>query len=490
MTVYLVGAGPGDPGLITVRGLELLRRAEVLVYDRLVGSELLDEAPAGCLLVDASKRPDQHTMTQQEIDACLVEHGLAGRLVVRLKGGDPFVFGRGGEEAQALSAAGVPFEVVPGITSAIAAPAYAVIGHPPGRRCADGDHHGPRAAGEGDLRHRLGRARPFRRHARVPDGRRPARRDRERADRRRKDPDTPTAVVSSGTLPAQRTITAPLSLIASVAEEGGIEAPAVTVVGPVAGLRDGIAWAEARPLHGRTVAVTRARAQASTLVARLRDLGARVVECPTIRVETIEGEPLRGSDFDLVCLTSPNTPRLLLDRLGGDARALAGCRVAAIGPGTASALRACGIVADVVAERSIGEGLVEALGPDLHGVRALVARAEDARDTLPDGLRAAGALVEVVPLYRTLRDVPRDLEIAWGADVVAFSSASTVRNFVAALEGRPLDHIRAVSIGPVTSEACREHGIEVVAEARDHDIDGLVEAILETLARRPRRPAA
>ena len=225
-----------------------------------------------------------------------------------------------------------------------------------------------------------------------------------------KDPDTPAAVVASGTLPAQRTVTAPLSPIASVAEEAGIQAPAVTVVGHVAGLRDGIAWAEARPLHGRTIAVTRARAQASTLVARLRDLGARVVECPTIRIEPIEGEPLRGSDFDLVCLTSPNAPRLLLDRLGGDARSLAGCRVAAVGPGTAAALRDCGIVADVVAERSIGEGLVEALGPDLRGVRVLVARAEEARDTLPEGLRAAGALVEVVPLYRTLRDVPRDLE--------------------------------------------------------------------------------
>ncbi len=483
MTVYLVGAGPGDPGLITVRGLELLRRAEVLVYDRLVGSELLDEAPAGCLLVDASKRPDQHTMTQQEIDACLVEHGLAGRLVVRLKGGDPFVFGRGGEEAQALSAAGVPFEVVPGITSAIAAPAYAgipvthrgvaaqmaiITGHErPGKETSDIDWDVLARFG-GTLVFLMGVGRLAAiAHALIAAG---------------KDPDTPTAVVSSGTLPAQRTITAPLSLIASVAEEAGIEAPAVTVVGPVAGLRQGIAWAEARPLHGRTVAVTRARAQASTLVARLRDLGARVVECPTIRVETIEGEPLRGSDFDLVCLTSPNTPRLLLDRLGGDARTLAGCRVAAIGPGTAAALRACGIVADVVAERSIGEGLVEALGPDLRGVRALVARAEDARDTLPDGLRAAGALVEVVPLYRTLRDVPRDLEVAWGADVVAFSSASTVRNFVAALEGRPLDHIRAVSIGPVTSEACREHGIEVVAEAKDHDIDGLVEAIVGVLA--------
>ena len=491
MTVYLVGAGPGDPGLITVRGLELLRRAEVLVHDRLVGTELLDEAPPGCLLVDASKRPDHHTMTQEEIDACLVEHGLAGRLVVRLKGGDPFVFGRGGEEAQALSAAGVPFEVVPGITSAIAAPAYAgipvthrgvaaqmaiITGHErPGKETSELDWDVLARFG-GTLVFLMGVGRlPAIAKALIAAG---------------KDPDTPTAVVASGTLPSQRTVTGPLHLIAAVAEEGGIEAPAVTVVGPVAGLRDGIAWAEARPLHGRTVAVTRARAQASTLVARLRDLGARVVECPTIRFETIEGEPLLGSDFDLVCVTSPNTPRLLLDRLGGDARALAGCRVAAIGPGTAAALRACGIVADVVAERSVGEGLVEALGPDLRGVRALVARAEDARDTLPEGLRAAGALVEVVPLYRTLRDVPRDLEAAWAADVVAFSAASTVRNYVAAFDGRPLDHVRAVSIGPVTSEACRAHGIEVIAEAREHDLDGLVQAIIETLARRPRRPAA
>ena len=164
----------------------------------------------------------------------------------------------------------------------------------------------------------------------------------------------------------------------------------MTVVGGVAALRDGIEWAESRPLHGRTIAVTRARAQASTLVARLRDLGARVVECPTIRIEPIEGEPLAGTDYDLVCVTSPNAPRLLLDRLGGDARSLAGCRVAAIGPGTSAALRECGIVADVVAERSVGEGLVEALAPDLPGVRALVARAEEARDTLPDGLAAAG----------------------------------------------------------------------------------------------------
>jgi uroporphyrinogen III methyltransferase / synthase len=484
VTVYLVGAGPGDPGLITVRGLELLRRAEVLVYDRLIGGELLDEAPSGCLLIDASKRPDHHTMTQDEIDACLVEHGSAGRLVVRLKGGDPFVFGRGGEEAQALSAAGVAFEVVPGITSAIAAPAYAgipvthrgvaaqmaiITGHErPGKETSDIDW---------DVLARFGGTLVFL----MGVGRLPAIADALIAAG--KDPDTPAAVVASGTLPAQRTVEGPLSRIASIAEEAGIQPPAVTVVGHVAGLRDGIAWAEVRPLHGRTVAVTRARAQSSTLVSRLRELGARVVECPTIRIEPIEGEQLAGSDFDLVCLTSPNTPRLLLDRLGGDARVLAGCRVAALGPGTAAALRECGIVADVVAARSIGEGLVEALGPALDGVRALVARAEDARDTLPEGLRAAGAVVTVVPLYRTLRDAPRDLDTVLAADVVAFSAASTVRNLAAELDDGALARVRAVSIGPVTSEACRELGIQVVAEADQHDLDGLVRAIVAVLAR-------
>jgi uroporphyrinogen III methyltransferase/synthase len=484
VTVYLVGAGPGDPGLITVRGLELVRRAEVLVFDRLIGDELLDEAPAGCVLIDASKRPDHHTMTQEEIDACLVEHGSAGRLVVRLKGGDPFVFGRGGEEALALSAAGVPFEVVPGITSAIAAPAYAgipvthrnvsaqlaiVTGHErPGKETSEIDWD-VLARFRGTLVFLMGVGRLAEiAGALIENG---------------KDAATPAAVVQSGTLPAQHTVSGPLGEIAAIAQQAGIRAPAVTVVGQVAGLRAGIAWAEARPLHGRTIAVTRARAQSSVLVARLRELGARVVEAPTIRIETIEGPQLRGADYDLVCVTSPNAPRLLLDRLGGDARSLAGVRVAAIGPGTAAALRACGIVADLVSERFVGEGLVEALG-DVADARVLVARAEEARDVLPDGLRAAGATVSVVPLYRTLREAPRDIAAVLAADVVAFSAASTVRNLAAALDGHDAAGVRAVSIGPVTSEAVREHGFELVAEAGQHDLDGLVDVIVERFGNR------
>jgi uroporphyrinogen III methyltransferase/synthase len=255
----------------------------------------------------------------------------------------------------------------------------------------------------------------------------------------------------------------------------------VTVIGEVAGLRRQIAWAEGRPLHGRTIVVTRARAQASRLVARLRDLGAAVVEVPTIRIEPLDGPPLDAGAYDVVCVTSPNAPRLLLERIGGDARALAGATVAAIGPGTAAALREVGLVADVVAERFVAEGLLEVLGGSVAGRRVLVARAEEARDTLPEGLREAGASVDVVALYRTLREPPRRPERALAADAVTFTSSSTVRGFVEALAGHDLSGVRAVSIGPITSDAAREAGLEVVAEASRHDVDGLVETLIETL---------
>jgi uroporphyrinogen III methyltransferase/synthase len=486
VTVYLVGAGPGDPGLITARGLDLLRRAEVVVYDRLAGEALLDEAASGALLVNAGKRPGAPVMTQDEINACLVEHGAAGKLVVRLKGGDPFVFGRGGEEALALAAAGVPFEVVPGVTSAIAAAAYAgvpvthrglaaqfavITGHEePGKETSEVDWDVLARFG-GTLVFLMGIGRLQLIASSLIDA--------------GKDPATPCVVIASGALPAQRSVRAPLEGIAAAVEREGVRPPAVTLVGPVAGLREQLAWVEGRPLHGRTICVTRARAQASTLVARLRELGAGVVEAPTIRIEPLPGDRIDARCYDLVCVTSPNAPRLLLDRIGGDARALAGARVAAIGPGTAAALRGVGLVPDVVAERFVAEGLLEAVGSDLAGRRALVARAEEARDTLPDGLRAAGAEVDVVALYRTLRVGPRDPARLLVCDVVAFSSSSTVRGFAEALHGHDLSGVRAVSIGPITTATARELGLQVVAEATQHDIDGLVEAIVGVLAREP-----
>ena len=486
MTVYLVGAGPGDPGLITARGQELLRRAEVVVYDRLAADALLDLAPADCLLIDAGKQPGRVALTQEETTQQLIEHGRRGAAVVRLKGGDPLLFGRGGEEALALRAAGVDYEIVPGVTSAISVPAYAgvpvthrglaaqvtiVTAHEqPGKAQSDVDWEAL-ALLPGTLVVLMGAARLGAVAAvLIAAG---------------KDPATPVSVTQSGTTAAQRSASGTLATIAAEVEAAGIGSPAVTVIGAVAALREELAWAERRPLHGRRIVVTRARAQASGLVARLRDLGAEVDECAVIRIEPIAGPAIDAGAYTLVCVTSPNAPKLLLERCGGDARALAGVVVAAIGPGTAAALREVGLVADVVAERSLAEGLLEALPSDLRGARALVARAEEARDTLPEGLRAAGADVTVVPLYRTRGSVPRHPERMLGADAVAFTSSSTVTRFAEALAGHDLAGVRGVSIGPVTSATARELGVGLIAEAERHDLDGLVSVLLQLFQESP-----
>jgi uroporphyrinogen III methyltransferase/synthase len=299
------------------------------------------------------------------------------------------------------------------------------------------------------------------------------------------------AVIERGTLSGQRTVVGSLATIAAQADAADIQAPSITLVGPVVDLRRELAWLEARPLHGRTVAVTRARAQASELAARLQALGADVVEAPAIRIvpRVIEVPDLAG--FDLVCLTSPNGVRLLFDELlasGRDARALAGARVAAIGPGTAHALADRGIRADVVPERFVAEGLLEALA-DVPVARALVARASEARDVLPDELRARGADVEILELYDTVAERLDDAQrsAVRGADYVTFTSSSTVRFLIEALgeEGRPaLDgSARIASIGPVTSQTLREHGLEPHVEAERHDIDGLVDALVADAAR-------
>jgi uroporphyrinogen III methyltransferase/synthase len=483
VTVHLVGAGPGDPGLITARGQELLRRADVIVYDRLAGDALLDLAPAGCLLIDAGKRPGRVALTQDETTRHLIEHGRREVTVVRLKGGDPLLFGRGGEEALALREAGVPYEIVPGVTSAISVPAYAgvpvthrglaaqvtiVTAHEqPGKAQPDVDW-AALAALPGTLVVLMGAARLGAVAAALMAA--------------GKEPDTPVCVTQSGTTAAQRSAAGTLATIAGAVEAAAIGSPAVTVIGAVAALREQLAWAEQRPLHGRRVVVTRARAQASSLVARLRELGAEVDECAVIQIEPLAGPPIDAAAYTLVCVTSPNAPRLLLERCGGDARAFAGARVAAIGPGTAAALREVGIVADVVAERSLAEGLLAALPADLHGARALVARAEEARDTLPEGLRARGAEVDLVPLYRTLAAVPRHPERMLTADAVAFTSSSTVTRFAQALAAHDLAHVRGVSIGPITSATARELGVGLIAEATQHDVDGLVATLLRVLS--------
>ena len=494
--VYLVGAGPGDPGLMTRRALELIASADAVLYDRLIPPGALDGARPDAELRYVGKEPGAAAVTQEETNQLLVELGRAGKRIVRLKGGDPFVFGRGGEEAEALAAAGVAFEVVPGVTAGVAAPAYGGI--PVTHRDASSavafvtgheDPGKPESALDWDAL------------ARFPGtlvfymGIRKLPLIAERLTAAGRDPGEPAAVIERGTLPGQRTIVDTLGGIGARVEAEEIRPPAITLVGAVAELRDAIAWLERRPLHGEVVAVTRARAQASGLAARLRELGAEVVETPAIRIEPrpVEGE-LRDAierieDYSLICLTSPNGVRLLFDALEAanrDARALAGATVAAIGPGTAAELARHGIRADVVPERFVAEALVAALEPvAVEGRRVLVARAAEARDVLPDALRSRGAEVDDVALYETVAEPLSGGERAGleRATYVTFTYSSTVR-FLVESGARPPAGARIVSIGPVTSATAEEHGLGVDVEAERHDIEGLVDALTADAIRR------
>jgi uroporphyrinogen III methyltransferase/synthase len=490
MTVYLVGAGPGDPGLMTSRALELIAGADVIVYDRLIPDGALAGARADAELVYVGKEGAGPSSSQDAIDALLVERGRSGRTVVRLKGGDPFVFGRGGEEAEALRAAGVAFEVVPGVTAGVAAPAYAGIpvthrelasavafltGHEDPAKTESALDWTALAAFPGTLVVYMGvRQLPVIAQRLIAGGR---------------EADEPAAVIERGTLPEQRVAFGALHEIAAIAEAEKIRAPAIALFGAVAATRERLRWFENRPLAGLRVAVTRARAQVSGLAQRLHELGAAVVEAPAIRVVPISGPAPELERYDLVCLTSPNGASLLFERLanaGRDARALAGARVAAIGPGTAAALRAHGVIADVVPERFVAEGLAEALAA-VPVRRALIARAAEARDVLPDALRARGAEVDVLPLYETVPEPlgERERDALREVDYITFTSSSTVRYFFDAIGDRLPPAVRSVSIGPVTSETLRERGREPDVEAERHDIEGLVAALVGDAEQRP-----
>ncbi|HMJ71775.1 MAG TPA: uroporphyrinogen-III C-methyltransferase [Solirubrobacterales bacterium] len=528
--VYLVGAGPGDPGLMTARSLELIASADVIYYDRLIPPGALDGARDDTDLVyvgkasgdvPVEKGPYGHRSTgtsvpQGEINERLVESARDGKSVVRLKGGDPFVFGRGGEEGEALREAGVEFEVVPGVTAGVAASAYAgipvthrddasavafITGHEDPEKAETALDWEALARFPGTLVFYMGVKRLGENAAALIAAGRSA--------------EEPAAAVERGTMEGQRTVVATLGTLADTVEHEGIGAPALIVVGSVVERRDALAWLERRPLHGQRIVVTRARAQASGLAATLRDLGAEVVELPAIRIEpTIESNEVRGAierigEYALICLTSPNGVHLLFDALREadlDARAFgrtpkqqqvgegrsgaggrAGATVAAIGSGTVRALSEHGIVADVVPGRFVAEALVEALASvDVEGKRVLIARAAEARDVLPYALRERGSEVDVVALYETVRETPAPeaIEAAQSADYVTFTSSSTVRNLTEALGDRFPSGARVVSIGPVTSEAARGANLEVNVEAERHDIDGLVEALVADSAAR------
>jgi uroporphyrinogen III methyltransferase/synthase len=499
VTVHLVGAGPGDPGLLTVRALEVLRVADVVVYDRLSQESLLELAPPEAERIDVGKAPGSVRLPQEQINELLVGRGRTGATVVRLKGGDPFVFARGGEEAAALAEAGVPFEIVPGITSAIAVPAYAgipvTLRHSSTSVTIVTGHEEP-GAGEtgtvdwdavarvgGTIVILMGVARIGRIAAALVAGGR--------------SPDTPVAAVQWGTRPEQRTVRATLGTIGDQV----LGTPSTIVVGDVAATD--LAWFERRPLFGRTVVVTRAREQASSLVERLTALGAATVEAPAIEIaEPDDGgaalaasvDRLAAGSYEWLVLTSPNGARRLLAALrdrGRDARALAGTRLAAIGPGTADVLAGAHLVVDLVPERFVAESLLDAF-PDAGpgGGRVLLARAAVARDVLPDGLAERGWEADVVDAYRT-RPVPLDAaraEAVAGADVVTFTSSSTVTNFLDAVGSGKVPPVVA-AIGPITAATARDNGLRVDVEAAVHTIDGLVDALCAWSADHPRPDA-
>jgi uroporphyrinogen III methyltransferase/synthase len=556
MTVYLVGAGPGDPGLLTARALELIAAADVIVHDRLIPPAALQHARPDAELVYAGKQGGGAATPQAGIERLLIEHGRAGRTVVRLKGGDPFVFGRGGEEAEALSATGVEFEVVPGVTAGVGAPAYAgipvthrqlasavafVTGHEdPSRTMAPGltyrqpDRQSSRAEPETALDWEALAGFPG--TLVVYMGVRQLESIAQRLIAAGRDSAQPAGVIERGTMADQRVVTGTLGTIAAQVAAAEVGSPAITVFGPVVGLRERLGWyersaaahdagassVEQQPLAGVSVAVTRARAQASELASRLEALGATVVEAPAIRIVPLPGPAPDLRRYDLLCLSSPNGVRLLFERLardGQDARALAGLRIAAIGPGTAQALGQNGVVADIVPATFTAEGLLKTLAgqPASH---VLVARAKEARDVLPQGLRERGAEVDVLPLYETVAEplTAEQLAAAERADYITFTSSSTVRYFFEALgersealggggealgrkrealgaEGEALraraaSHPRLASIGPVTSAALRDRGLEPDVEAERHDIDGLIDALVgDARTRRAATPA-
>lgn len=485
MTVYLVGAGPGDPGLLTVRAAEVLARADVVVHDRLAEPSLLDLAPPGAERIDVGKSPGD-SVDQAAISRLLIERGKAGQTVVRLKGGDPFVFGRGGEEALALAGAGVTWEVVPGITSAIAAPAYAgipvthrgrstsftvVTGH--SRHAVDQETNWAALAAAGGtivvlmgVAHRAEIARRL-----MAGGLLGA---------------TPVVAVRWGTRPDQKTVRTTLAELG----EAALEPPVTIVIGSVAGLD--LAWYERRPLFGHRVVVTRARADASALATRLSALGAEVVELPTIEVTDPDdgGCQLRRAAGDLtdgryewVVFTSPRAVERLVPLLH-DARAFGSAGIAAIGPGTASALAARQLVADLMPRVFVAEALVDAFAPGSGEV--LLPRAAAARDVLPFGLAAKGWKVDVVEAYRTVVARPdrAALAAAGRADAIAFTSSSTVTNYREVAGTGAIPSVVAC-IGPITAATARSAGFVVDIVADEHSIDGLVAALVKALASAP-----
>ncbi|KAB2667621.1 MAG: uroporphyrinogen-III C-methyltransferase [Verrucomicrobia bacterium] len=497
-TVYLVGAGPGDAGLLTLRGAELLARADVVVYDALVNPELLALAPAAARRIHGGKRAGDHSLPQDELNALLVREAKAGHTVVRLKGGDPYIFGRGGEEALALASAKVPFEVVPGVSSAIAVPAYAGIPLTHRDFCSafqvvtgHEDPDKPNAAVDWAQLARFPGTKVVlmgMEHLRAITGRLIA---------NGLDGTTPAAVVRWGTLGRQETLVATVATLADAVEARGLKSPAVIVIGGVVTLRDRLDWCGRRPLFGQRIVVTRTRDQAGRLSSRLRDDGADVLEIPTIRIVPPEGiHPLIDAivgigEYDWAVFTSPNGVDAFFDaffKAYPDIRSIGNLRIAAVGPATAERVKERHLAVDVMPEKYLASQVAKAIHAyeNVENLRMLLLRAEVANPDLPAQLVELGAIVDDVAAYRTVPETEDQSGAAArfaeeGADWITFTSSSTVENFHARfplpqlLAGNP--KMKTASIGPETTKALVALGIQPTVEARQHTIEGLVKAI-------------
>lgn len=499
--VYLVGAGPGDPGLITVKGLQCIQKADVLVYDRLAGHRLLTYARPDAEMIFVGKGPNLHVYKQDEINEVIKQKGLEGKIVTRLKGGDPFVFGRGGEEAEVLLEAGVPFEVVPGITSAISVPAYAGIpvthrdftanfavitgNEDPNKEESNIDW--PKiSTGIGTLVFLMGMGNlPYITAKLIENGRAAT---------------TPVALIRWGTRPEQQTMTGTLADIAQKAKEAKFQNPAIIIVGEVVSLRDKLSWFEKKPLFGKRIVVTRSRQQASAFAGRLEELGAEPWEFPTIDIqEPADSQPLDNAidhiqDYSWIVFTSPNGVQHFFNHYfsaGNDIRDLQGISLCAIGPQTKKEVQKFGLKVDYVPEEFRAEAIIEGLkNYDWQGKKVLLPRADIARQELPEALARFGAIVDDVVTYQTVRGsgdatLLKQMMREKMIHAVTFTSSSTARNFVEMLGAKDeaelhslLEGVTLASIGPVTSETIGSLGLRVDVEAKEYTIPGLTKALL------------
>ncbi|MBW1916886.1 MAG: uroporphyrinogen-III C-methyltransferase [Deltaproteobacteria bacterium] len=496
--VYLVGAGPGDPGLVTRRGLEVLQQADCVVYDYLANEGLLAAAPVEAEIIFVGKRGGDHTRSQNEINQLLVEKARAGMKVVRLKGGDPYIFGRGGEEAEELAQHRIPFEVVPGISSAVAVPAYAgiplthrryaslvsfITGHEDPAKPESAIPWEVLAQSPGTLVFLMG----VKNLAEIT----------RQLQTRGKSAQTPAAVIQRGTTPAQRTVTGTLEDIANLVQAAGLAPPAILVVGEVVQLRPQLNWFETRPLWGKRIVVTRSRDQASAFVKLLAEQGATCLEVPTIQIQPPDSyadldQALRQlSRYDWLILTSTNGVKAFMVRLfqsGQDVRALGSLKIAAIGAATAQALREYGLIADCVPTDYRAEGLVESLTPQIRpGSMIVLPRAQVARELLPQELEKRGVLVHVVPAYKTVPapGLPPEAEVLFQqsqVDVLTFTSSSTVTHFAALVGEARFPELAAdtiiAAIGPITAQTLERYGLHAQIQPQNYTIPDLTRAIV------------